>query len=253
MTNNQINYAKLKEDQRHNVVTERIGQHQADSSRMQAYTGMLNWQEQARHNRAGEQQARSQLQESIRHNVADESYNLQQLAERKRSAQAQEAETNRHNLETESVQRYSALENVRLGEMNARSQLIQAQSSARQADTAQFRAETDLAKSIADINLNTARQREVERSNLYNEALLKLQMNEQQRHNLASEKLTSNQQREAERHNVATETQAGTKNQLDYVLGTGNLEVRRTEANIKSLEAGTSLARSIIGIIGGLR
>lgn len=94
MTANQIAYAKVREDQRHNVATERetgrhnvvserqkdrdiaIGESTAVSQRMQAETAQARQQEDVRHNFEQEGidwwKGRTSIQESQRHNLASE-------------------------------------------------------------------------------------------------------------------------------------------------------------------------------------
>lgn len=104
MTANQINYARTKEDRRHNLVTEEqklrdiaIGERQALAAELQASTASKRQLEDARHNRESETinwfSTRNQIAETQRHNREQEQVSWF-------SAQSQD----RHNYEMRQIQ-----------------------------------------------------------------------------------------------------------------------------------------------------
>lgn len=107
MTANQINYAKHREDVRHNRVSE-IHEHRKIGISERAQT------ETERHNREGETINWFQSREAARHNVVSESQFSDQLAETRRANQAREYETHRSNVAQESEARRSHLANEAL-------------------------------------------------------------------------------------------------------------------------------------------
>lgn len=111
MTANQINYAKHREEKRHNVISEAqkerdlaIGEKNAVTSFFNAETSRLGQQETARANREKEAINWFQSRETARHNQAQEQYNTDYLYEVSRHNQASEelgqsqlSESIRHN------------------------------------------------------------------------------------------------------------------------------------------------------------
>lgn len=85
MTHNQIAYATLLENQRHNTVVEK----------------------------ETERSARATLSETNRHNIAQENYWAQSNAINQSHLERMDAETNRHNIVSESTERYKASEQSR--------------------------------------------------------------------------------------------------------------------------------------------
>jgi len=129
MTSNQINYAKVVEDTRHNKVSE------AETQRHNIAGEQFNLSslaEVARHNVATEQ-------ETTRHNVATEEFNLSSLAE-----------VTRHNKASESI-----------GWHQAQSSRISANAAWANAQAAQFNADTNRLRQQEDVrhNMKTESQR----------------------------------------------------------------------------------------------
>lgn len=118
MTQNQINYAKLREDIRHNVATE-------------GYTG-VELAEGQRHNTATEQEA-------YRHNVAGEQLNWYNAGE-----------TQRHNVKTEDLSWYLAPSQKEVNESSANYNDTRSEVARGELDLHQ--AELDLKNKIADMD-----------------------------------------------------------------------------------------------------
>lgn len=165
MTKNQIEYAKLQETKRYNslAIEETMRANRAQEELTQwrdlntialraAELGETN-----RHNVAGETELnRHQLAvegETHRHNLQDESIRRASVGAQYAQVQlgyAQLDEAMRHNRAGEEVQRMTVDETVRhnmatedVANINAGSQAVSADASASQAETAQFRAETE--------------------------------------------------------------------------------------------------------------
>lgn len=111
MTANQINFARHREDVRHNIHTERqkerdlaIGEANAVTNAFSARTGRLTHEEAARHNREQESinwfDTQGRLAETTRHNQASEELGWYQH-------QTNLQETTRHNLASESAAQVS--------------------------------------------------------------------------------------------------------------------------------------------------
>nr|AVX53674.1 putative ORF1 [Marmot picobirnavirus] len=244
MTNNQINYAKLREDTRHNVVGERIERDKAHSSRIQALTSMYGLQETAKHNRATEQLGSQQLSESIRHNTATETRDLSSLAEARRSNLAREQETARTNRVNEVIKDYVAHSQDRIGQIGATASMYQAQASLRQADASMSQAETARQRQFEDVRHNVASE-QLNSRNITNQYNLGLASTiEANRHNLIGEKETA-------RHNYAGEVNAAKDRTQRYSLGMEDIHVKQDRNRIAAVEAAGSLASSILRV-GGL-
>lgn len=112
MTHNQIEYGRLKEDTRHNKVTE------SETSRHNTVVEV----ETNRHNLVMEDQGQQVINENIRHN------------------QAAEAETNRHNVATENENVRHNTEQESIGYVSAAASMIGANAAASQAKTADWNA-----------------------------------------------------------------------------------------------------------------
>nr|AMP18943.1 hypothetical protein [Otarine picobirnavirus] len=110
MTKNQIEYLKLRETQRANLVQEDLTRSR-DSRSYEIGLGTLA--ESQRHNRATEEQARVSLDETVRHNLAGETLTRGNLDESIRHNQAVEAEASRHNKVGESYNERALKESQR--------------------------------------------------------------------------------------------------------------------------------------------
>lgn len=153
MTANQINYAKLQEDIRHNIATEgEAYRHDVEDERIRSETNAIsysNYEENVRHNvrteaineehygRMDEETARSHLAqeaeinrsnlareaETYRTNVANEELRGEELEEKVRHEKAVEKETKRNNKAMEAIANKNAEANLSQAEsaaMNAR-------------------------------------------------------------------------------------------------------------------------------------
>lgn len=154
MTANQINYAKLQEDIRHNQATEQESvRHNVEDERIRSDTNAINM---------------ASYQESVRHNVQSEAINSEHYGrmdeetarnhlamelETQRTNQAREAETNRSNVATEQLRASELEEEVRhdkavekenkrhnkaeedIGQTQAKAAESQAQTAAKNANT----------------------------------------------------------------------------------------------------------------------
>jgi hypothetical protein len=110
MTKNQIEYLKLRETQRANLVQEDLTRSR-DSRSYEIGLGTLA--ESQRHNRATEEQARVSLDEVVRHNLAGEKLSRGSLDESIRHNMATESEAARHNKVGESYNERSLRESQR--------------------------------------------------------------------------------------------------------------------------------------------
>lgn len=90
MTNNQIEYAKYLENQRHNVATEQIQSRDAETKRFEAETGRMSQAEAARHNVVNETLTDFANREAARHNEASEIISVRNAEESERTHQANE-------------------------------------------------------------------------------------------------------------------------------------------------------------------
>lgn len=148
MTKNQIEYAKLLETRRSNVVNESL------TAQRNALTQSAN-------------------DETKRANVAKEGLTAKQIAEAERSARAKEAETSRHNIVTEGIQQQDAFTRLQQAREQARANLA--------SESLRREAQSETARSnLVNEALGARRQVEVERSNLATES-------ETKRHNEATE------------------------------------------------------------------
>lgn len=102
MTGNQIEYWKLQEGKRHNIVTEKESERHNVAGEKETYRHNFATEgETNRHNRQTEQVDLGNLQESVRHNKTTEQESNRHNLETERQGRDVISETNRHNLETE--------------------------------------------------------------------------------------------------------------------------------------------------------
>lgn len=253
MTANQINYAKHREEGRHNRTLEEIereklvtAQHQADTQRYQARTAKRVAQEQERANRAREEynwwSFGQTLSEQNRHNVEQENVSRSGLAE-----------TIRHNTVSETLAQQDYQSMAALRSQQGEASLMQAQASQRSAE-ANYRSATAALQqaTVAGIRAETEKSQlaELIRHNSINEAELN-------RHNVASEAISQYQAENADRSSRAAAMQAQTAR--------GELNLSRSQAGAKkfgiisegvkditqSVKNVSGLAQSIISVIGG--
>lgn len=226
MTNNQINYAKLKEDKRHNQMSEGIELHKAGSSRIQALTNMHALGETATHNRATEQLGKDQLAESIRHNSAEETTKAGTLSESIRSNRVREGETERSNRANEYLKKYDIDTNARIGSANAQANLTHAEAALRSAEASQSQAVTAAKAQENNYRVNLGKNVETNRHNLVTEA-------------------------ENARHSYATEKETKESRLSNYAIGQANVDNAKDRNQIERAKVWGNLATSIMRV-GGL-
>lgn len=221
MTTNQIEYAKLLENRRNNLVlsdlTEKrdantflLGQlnldetRRANQAREQYNIDYLN--EVGRANRTREEQNERGLREQERANLAKELYNLQYLGEVSRSNLANEEERHRSNVRNEqltadrlSSEDWYRRQQVSLGSRNIAlgySQLEEQRRSNTAREAEAYR--SNLAREVEQNRANTVRERLSAAEYLQNKRYQEGQLDELTRSNKAreAENLRSNQRRE---------------------------------------------------------
>nr|UBJ26027.1 putative ORF1 [Rodent picobirnavirus] len=173
MTNNQINYARVLEDARHNLETEKVSRHQAHSARITAEAAAANAAEQERSHRESEK------------------INWYSAFEANRSNIAKENETKRHNTESERLDQISR-DTERFNAQTAYNrQVAESAHWARQDSVAQHNAESQRISALASsMQASVAQQRanEEERANLVREAQNRTIYSETVRHNKEEER-----------------------------------------------------------------
>lgn len=152
MTANQINYARVLEDTRHNYETERQGRRnlrilksQADSAARQATVAEQRAQEEARSNKAKEQVNWYNALETYRHNASTEDvakFNAHITNERYTQEATHWQRMDDISEKNAESQRISALANsmqAKAAQTSASASMVSAQASAKQAETARLR------------------------------------------------------------------------------------------------------------------
>lgn len=183
MTNNQINYARVLEDARHNLETEKVSRHQAKSARISAEAAAATAAEQERSHRESER------------------INWYSAFEANRTNLAKENETQRHNTESERLEQLGR-DTERFNAQTAYNrQVAESAHWARQDSVAQHNAESQRISALASsMQASVAQQRATEeaRANLVREAQNRTVYSETVRHNKAVESTN-----ELERRNKA--------------------------------------------------
>lgn len=249
MTANQINYAKHREDVRHNLATEaqrdvelrHIGS-QAAAALQQAATAGRAQRETERHNQEQERVNWFLGQEQQRHNVASEGIASSQLAE-----------SIRHSKMTEAFQDRSTIVQEELGKSQIKLQDAQGQAVLRQAAASEKQAAAASQSALAQtMQAQVAGLRQAEDA----------------RHNVAQEMQAKNQLAETFRSNTVAEAIKRQQNRLaagQLDIAQGQLEVsgrqataaeERARASTLSsiaqlIDSGSNLAKSIINMAGG--
>lgn len=171
MTANQINYAKHREDVRHNLRSEQqkdrdlaIGEKNAVTNAYSAETGRLSHYETARHNREQESINWFQSRETARHNVVSESQFATQLAE-----------TQRHNVASEQLQsRQTAVQESQLSESIRHNSSVER-------ETSRHNKVSELL-SAGDVTTKRKQQEESVRHNMRTEEQKSLELSNQRRY-----------------------------------------------------------------------
>lgn len=159
MTQNQLAYATLLENKRHNVEGEQhnrnvlaeTSRHNVATEAVQKYSADVNRahyerldSETQRHNLANESLESGKLKETQRHNIINEAidYGKLQVSQEANRIQSYQAQTGRINSYSQGLQ--------------AQASLTQASASQSQADTAKFRAQTDQYRAQTEERLATS-------------------------------------------------------------------------------------------------
>lgn len=175
MTKNQIEYLKLREQQRSNLANEALTEKRDTTTRE---LGFANLGETNRHNLATERHNTLVLGETQRHNYAQEAHNAAVLDETSRHNLAMEAHNER--IATEQERSNRANESIKLGGLSLEaSKLFEQQRHSRVTEAEQER--SNRARESETSRSNRVREAETRRSNIANEQ-------ENKRRNLASER-----------------------------------------------------------------
>lgn len=250
MTANQINYAKQREEARHNLVAESISHRQATASEMQgtaalrqADTARASFNEQARHNREGESINWFQQMESRRHNQAQEAVqnreadtHVGQLSESIRHNKVSESQKT---LELDNLKRYQEGQ-VEAALQSSRAAMIGANASQRSSQAALMNA----AANQAQVGISSGVLSESIRNN-------RAQLAETSRHNiiLETQGATANTIRGFE---ASTGRRNAETNKYNAITKRGDVIATNINTAFKTVSDNTSrLASSIIG--GALR
>lgn len=280
MTANQINYAKHKEEVRHNLISERHEHQDVQTRRQQARTAQFTAQENQRHNQEQEAINWWSNRETQRHNQEQEATNWFNV-------RTVTGETERHNRQTELLQQQNQESEMAYRRDSAWAQMIQASATgraneiaAKQAQIQENRAESERMNAETNRMNATTRQNELAASISavrQNVGLGYAQISETTRHNQAQEAETSTHNRNVEhetqtnnwllrvedqRHNLATESvaqqnatsaasqAASAKKQAD--AASRNATSNRIVAVAKGFDTALNVARSAgQAVIGG--
>lgn len=266
MTANQIKFAELREQQRHNRVSERHEHRDVNSRRLSAEsawetaqansrnatTNWFSYLEQARANKAQESLKAQSQEETARHNVEMESQGRSTISEQVR-----------HNFETEGINWFNATQTQRNAERQSSASLIQAEN-ARDANDIR---RSELSETIrrnsawmnleqANIGLGYAKIAQSDRA-----------LAETRRHNAVGETregaYASQMVRETIRHNRAAESNEGTRATAAATSAKAAESTAASKAKLVgsekvrnySLAAGSVLngIRGVVDIYGGIK
>lgn len=254
MTANQIALSKLREEARHNRVSEvhehydtRTRRQQADAATSQADT------------------AAKQL-----------AVNWWSAQEAQRSAMAKEAETYRHNYQQEQLDSYRYMTAAAAAQDQARAALQQAGTAARNATTNENVLAETIRRNMALESQASKELQEQSRHNRAAEGVSYAQVSEQKRANVAQEQLKAQYQQELARHNVEAEKvatsqamsasrQASAAEQSAVSGATHSsaamvsaqaaqtrAETDQSRVILEGLRTGSAIGRDVMSTIGGL-
>lgn len=265
MTANQIAYAKLREDSRHNRESEKAGHLTAQASWSQARTAASRAAEEGRHNLETERVNWWNVQEGARHNRAQESTNafMAESQARFNSTQAQTlmrnalvnernadlryhelAESIRHNSWYEAEQ---GRHNLALEELEKRRQDETKRSNLAQEDIGR----SNISLGYANVGLGYSRLSEETRTNKARESLSRSQLAEDVRAAKAAEANAATRNAEVERSNRANELIKRTQNRETERANRRNEDTARLNANARVFDTASSIARNFV-MLGGL-
>lgn len=272
MTANQIAYAKHREEARHNRVSE-AHEHRDVSSReqtaaanyWQAATASARATEEARHNKAVENQTawfnRAQIGEQERANREKEQISWYSAT----SEDAYRRSTATSQMRQASVaERNATTQWMQLGneEMKARASLLQAQASHRQAKVREDELSETIAQNARYLGLQYSQLAEAQRHNLASEGITSSYnagtLAESFRHNVESEKVAQSQAISASRQAAAASQNAYTASRNASVNERGatsreeEVEVAKRNATSNRINAVANAVRSGSQAIGSL-
>lgn len=241
MTANQINYGRLKEDIRNHRVLEVHSGQQAQAALSQASTAAIRASEEARANREKERVNWWNALEQGRHNQVTESterYRVESLADYQRIQssvlQRQAAVSERQAAVQEGTLAEMIANNAAVRQETQRANIARENWQMQQYEEA-ARANRANEQISRDRNLLTQNQLyEIQRSNLANEAIKRLQISEQSRSNRAQESLESSRIEETRRSNIAREVEANRSNLANELLqNQRNAETHRSNVAVE--------------------
>lgn len=243
MTTNQVAYAKVKEDTRHNTETEQIERSkaasqasQADSAARQARVAELAQEEAARHNREGERvnwfSALSGWEESVRHNKETESVNWFN-AQTTRDTQTRQAAVSERLAHVQEGQLGVAQEQLKLNARDTASREKQASASQTQAAASMIQASASRDQATASL-LNAQTQQSALAESIRHNQIVE---QETFRNNLAMASAAQTQ--------AIAATQRAQSAQLDSETRAAQLPIMQQQAEASSKQAATSVFRSI--------
>lgn len=254
MTKNQIEYAKHREDARHNRVTEQqklrdqaIGLISANAAKSQADTAVLRQAEDARHNQQTEAinwwTNRSSLEETSRHNRMQEnaaartaSIQERQATTAERQAAVSERSAAVSERQASVAERQAAVSEAQLGinRYDAQSRRISANAGSASAAAALQQAD------VAGLNAIT-RQNELAASVAYNNATI----SELQRSHIANEDIARSQAFASLQQAAVSRTNAITK-QGELSVKQGQLAIQQDRLKIDRFNANTQRGAAIV-------
>lgn len=225
MTANQIAYSKVREDTRHNVVSERqkdrdlaIGERTAAANELQAATAARRQSEDARHNLESERQnwfnITATTQENRRHNQEQERINWFSAQSEDTGRQRQAAVSERQATVAER-QATVAERGASVNERNA---------ATNEANAVSNRIQAEASRTSASAALRTSE------ANLMNAQTNQNSLAESMRHNLIAEG-------ETKRHNTALESEQMRSNRMGEYLKSRDQSIQRTTNAIRQQQA----------------
>lgn len=272
MTANQINFAKQREEARHNLVSEgqkerdiAIGERTAAAAELQAQTASSRQIEDARHNQVGEQINWFSAIETGRHNLAGETIQSR-LA----------GETVRHNRAAESVQQGTLAESIRhnkIGEAQAARDVTTreraqqetarhnvAQESIGRSQVGASYAQVQASQAQANAALQQAQVREGELAETIRKNSLTIA--EQTRHNVAQEMIAGRQASTAQ-YDAATRRRQLSATKEQAAAATTQAQVAKSKAPSEifknyatgagsALNSGVQVGKLAASMLGGL-
>lgn len=247
MTSNQIAYAKMREEKRHNLVTE--GQNVRDLANKERQTEIQSrsQSEGARHNLATERQNWWMGMETQRHNMFGE---------------AQDRAKTRSQVQLQNTQGQALLRQTAVAERDAASRELQSLASYRQS-TAALQSANIAGNQLAEsIRHNIVGETEAQRHNVAMETQQAANLGEEHRSNIVSELNTQLRNQEEKRSNLAREQETARHNVSSENLESHRLTVTRRQndqryeldkarAILDAVQTAVKLTPLAVSILGG--